>query len=104
MFNARKPDHFPGNPGKMGIIVATLVIFLLVGSVLSFPTAPLLIATGLVLFALWWLYDKYLRKPTAAHDEQLKYHKAVSQQKKAKSTGTAPGRGKVVYLSNFKRK
>ncbi len=105
MFNPRKSDHFPGSPGTLGIILAALIALSFITSLFTSGAGPKVLFGGAILFALWWLYNKFA--PSKKRDEANKYQKALRQQKKAKSTTAAPSsrdKGKVIYLDHVKRK
>ncbi len=106
MFNPRKSDQFPGSPGALGIILAALIALSFITSLFASGAAPKVAIGGVILFALWWLYNKFA--PSKKRDETNKYQKALRQQKKTKSEPAAASRsrdkGKVIYLNEVKRK
>jgi len=102
MFNPRKTDNFPSNPGTFGVILAALITLSVLTQLFSSGAAPKVILGGAGLFALWWLYGKF---PKKNENELTKYREAVRKQKRRKATEVSTGeRGKVVYLNTRKRK
>lgn len=103
MFNPRKTDRFFGSPGSLGVILAALIALSVLSQILSSGTAPMILFGGTALFALWWLYQKFIKK--APNSESAKYQQALKQQKKAKlARSTDRDKGNVIYLSKVKRK
>lgn len=101
MFDPRKTDNFPGDPGAVTKILAALIALLVLGQFLMYGSAIKVIGGIIFLFGIWWVYYKFFRGKTS--DDMSKYRQALLQQKRKKSAGK-PDKGKVIYLDGHKRK
>lgn len=103
MFNPKKFTNNPGSSGALVIVIAAVLTIVMLSSLLTSGTALFVIGGILVLFGLWWLYDRF-RKPNAIQDELSKYRKALAQQKKKNHQSATRTEGNVIYIKHFKRR